>query len=130
MKVVLAALLIAFIVGLIFAFTAGHGRMVPGRDSANIWWFTPGVMVLYLWTAFWAGWAYRSARTVQRLILASLIVVAIVVLASEILGWMRPELAGILHHPVGTVLGYLCGILFVAAIIFEDRARRHAGDSQ
>ena len=129
MKVVLAALVIAFIVGLIVAFTAGRGRMMPGREGAKIWWASPGAMVLYLTTAFWAAWAYRRARVrAHRLVLASSVAVAILLLGSEILGWLRPELAEVLNHnPVSKVLACLLGILVSTAILIEGRVKRRAG---
>lgn len=83
-------------------------------------WIGAGLAVIYFGTAVWAFLSYRKASNqAERLVYSSIIVVASLVLVSNIVGWLHPQIAALLNHPVDTVLGYLFGALVVVALILD-----------
>jgi len=54
-------------------------------------------------------------------------VVAALVLATDALARLRPRLPALLHHPIGTVLGYSFSVLVVVGLLLEalDWPRRN-----
>jgi hypothetical protein len=70
--------------------------------------------LLYGGLALWGLWRYRNASSrAERYLFASIPIVAALVLATDILASLEPQLAGTLHHPVGTVLGLLMAALVI-----------------
>jgi len=83
-------------------------------------WMHAGLALIYLWIAGWALVTYNNAPSrTQRLLRVSIVIVTILVFISAIVGVLQPQLAGPLHHPVGTALGYLFSALFALAISID-----------
>lgn len=94
---------------------------------AGPFWIDAGLAVIYLATAAWAFLAYRKTDgQAERLLYLSIIAVVVLVIVSNIVGWLQPQFAELLHHPVGTVLGYLFAALVVVALVLDalSRSRR------
>ncbi|HXZ88123.1 MAG TPA: hypothetical protein VEF07_06105, partial [Candidatus Binataceae bacterium] len=60
---------------------------------------------------------------IRKLLFLSIMAVAILVLVTDALAWVRPRLAAVLHHPIGTALGYLFGALLIVGLLVEARGR-------
>jgi hypothetical protein len=92
----------------------------------SVGWVGAGLVVVYLAAAGWAASAYRKAEGWSlRVLFSSIITIAVLVFASRIISWWHPELPGVLHYPVGTVLGYLFAALVVVALALAARSKRN-----
>ena len=85
---------------------------------------------IYIGGGVWAFWQYRKANSrMRKLLFLSIMAVAFLVLATDALAWLRPRLADVLHHPIGTALGYSFGALIIAGLLAEARDERRRQNS-
>jgi hypothetical protein len=84
--------------------------------------------IFYLGIALGAVWAYQeTAHPFKRLLYASIVALIALVLGSDLLALLRPNLAGLLRHPIGTVLTYVTTALVIVAMLIqiaEERASK------
>jgi hypothetical protein len=120
-RLLCAAIALLWVAGVFIAF-------IPRLGWVGAEWVRLEIQSLYIGTAVWAYWPFRRAGTrVRRLLFLSIMVVAALVLATDALARLRPPLAALLHHPIGTVLGYSFGALVVVGLLLEahDWPRRN-----
>ena len=101
---------------------------IPRLGWVRAEWVHLEIQSLYVGIAVWAYWPFKRAEThVRRLLFLSIMVVAALVLATDALARLRPRLGALLHHPIGTALGYSFGALVIVGLLFEahDWPRRN-----
>jgi hypothetical protein len=70
----------------------------------------------------WGVSLYRSAFSrKERYLSLSILIVAALVLATDVLASFEPQLAALLHHPVGTALGLVMAGLVLWTISIKSR---------
>jgi len=121
--------LLCALAGLTFlAFLAGPPIIISSNTPVpDMLWLDVYLKLLYLGASVWAFLMYRKVDgRAQRLHFLSIVALVLLVFAADTLAWLRPQLAPIVHHPIGTILGYLFGMLVIVGILVDPRSRRRA----
>jgi hypothetical protein len=123
---------VVFLVG-IFApstwmadFRPSLARLDPVNSSSTLLrWNSAIIKLFYLGIACWAVFSYRqTGEAFKRIIYSSIVAVTVLVFGSDLLAVSRPNLAGLIHHPIGTALGYISAALIIVAILIEVAEER------
>lgn len=97
---------------------------IPIPIPSNTW-IDLQIRVFYLVIAVWVLVAHRKAPSrVHRLFFSSIVAIAVLVLAADLLAWLQPKPAAVVQHPIGTTLAYLFGTLVILSLLVDARSTR------
>lgn len=117
-----------FVAGLLFhEFLTLFAKHIPRfvQSDAYPYWGAIGMRVVVAGLAFWALVKFRRMpQWPRRVIFLLIVVIAIMMFATEIGAWMTPAFSAALRGPVETVLAYAFGISLAIGFLIEARQRR------